>query len=244
MEAEKARVLLAMSDVSARDRMEEELSFCRLVRSVPDAEGVYKALCAEHFDALVTDLSIRGADAMLLRERICALPVVSSPAMLVLFPEGLAQYTESLYNDKVAAVIHKPAGERALRAALSSLRPSDRLIPDWASDERIRRRLDELSVRMDFLGYRYLLRAVSLTARSEKYPGELGKAIYPEVARLYGTRAQLVERAVRHAIEQAWTHGDPGPQYRIFEGAIDESKGKPTNAEFIARVVDTLRMEA
>ena len=52
-----------------------------------------------------------------------------------------------------------------------------------------------------------------------------------------------VERAIRHAIEVAWSRGEQAAVERIFGYTISAAKGKPTNSEFIAMIADKLRLE-
>ena len=67
--------------------------------------------------------------------------------------------------------------------------------------------------------------------------------LYPEVAKKYQTTPSRVERAIRHSIEVAWTKGNKEKIDEIFGYTVDETKGKPTNSEFIAMIVDNLRMK-
>ena len=69
------------------------------------------------------------------------------------------------------------------------------------------------------------------------------KILYPEVARKFGTTASRVERAIRHAIEVAWDRGDLDTLQKYFGFTVSNSKGKPTNSEFIALISDRLRLE-
>ena len=55
--------------------------------------------------------------------------------------------------------------------------------------------------------------------------------------------AVRVERAIRHAIEVAWTRGNIDSISHLFGYTINISKSKPTNSEFIAMVADKLRIE-
>lgn len=61
--------------------------------------------------------------------------------------------------------------------------------------------------------------------------------LYPEIARIYGSTAPRVERCIRHAIERAWSVGDPDLHAEMFGNSVDPSRGKPRNSEFIARMV-------
>ena len=69
------------------------------------------------------------------------------------------------------------------------------------------------------------------------------KVLYPEVARRYNTTPSRVERAIRHAIEVAWSRGKMDTIDELFGYTIHTGKGKPTNSEFIALIADKIRLE-
>ena len=50
-------------------------------------------------------------------------------------------------------------------------------------------------------------------------------------------------RAIRHAIEVAWSRGKNDEVENIFGYTVSAAKGKPTNSEFIAMIADKLRLE-
>jgi two-component system response regulator (stage 0 sporulation protein A) len=69
------------------------------------------------------------------------------------------------------------------------------------------------------------------------------KVLYPTVAKRFGTTTSRVERAIRHAIEVAWDRGDVDTLNSYFGYTIQNSRGKPTNSEFIAMIADNLRLK-
>ena len=242
MELESARVLLAQSDPFERERIGRMLAPCAELSACAGFDEAARLLRERPYDLFLMPFAIRGADASTAREKICALRENSCPAMIVLLPEGLAQYENTLYNEGVACVLRAPAREGELRATVARLTPEDRLTPAWADAARIRSVLDRMSIGRNLKGYGYLLRAAGLLARDGSLAQQLGTVVYPLCAG--DGRGESVERAIRHAIERAWLRGDLEAQYRLFGNTIDEAKGKPTNAEFLSRVVETLRMEA
>ena len=68
------------------------------------------------------------------------------------------------------------------------------------------------------------------------------KVLYPTVAKKFGTTPSRVEQAIRHAIEVAWDRGDVDTLNSYFGYTIHNSRGKPTNSEFIAMLSDKLRL--
>ena len=73
--------------------------------------------------------------------------------------------------------------------------------------------------------------------------GAVTKELYPSIAKKYNTTPSRVERAIRHAIEVAWNRGQVEVLDSLFGYTISNSKGKPTNSEFIALIADKLRLE-
>ena len=68
------------------------------------------------------------------------------------------------------------------------------------------------------------------------------KILYPEIAKKNYTSSSRVERAIRHAIEVAWSRGRMETLDAMFGYTIDTGKGKPTNSEFIALIADRIRL--
>ena len=69
------------------------------------------------------------------------------------------------------------------------------------------------------------------------------KVLYPQVAKTFQTTPSRVERAIRHAIEVAWDRGDLDTLQSFFGYTVSNTKGKPTNSEFIALIADRLQLQ-
>lgn len=68
------------------------------------------------------------------------------------------------------------------------------------------------------------------------------KLLYPEVAKVYKTTPQKVERAIRNAIEVSWLRGNMETMEKMFGLSADIGKGRPTNSEYIARIADEVQL--
>ncbi len=101
--------------------------------------------------------------------------------------------------------------------------------------------LADLGVPDHLLGYRYLQTAIAMAVAEPEAVHCVTSLLYPGVARRYGTTAQLVERAIRHAVESGWSRCDSAMRERYFGGKIRPGRSKPTNAEFIARLANIIR---
>ena len=104
-------------------------------------------------------------------------------------------------------------------------------------------KIHEVGVPAHIKGYAYLRIAIMMVIEDNKLIESITKMLYPTVAKKFNPSASRVERAIRHAIEVAWTRGDTEVLNRIFGFTINQSKGKPTNSEFIAMISDIIRLE-
>lgn len=106
----------------------------------------------------------------------------------------------------------------------------------------IDRALSDLGIPSHLLGYAYLQVAINLVVEHPEAAYAVTSCVYPGVAMRYSTTAQLVERAIRHAVERGWSRCDETMRERYFGGKLDFVRKKPTNAEFIARIANIVRM--
>ena len=102
--------------------------------------------------------------------------------------------------------------------------------------------LHEMGVPAHIKGYQYLREAIMMSVEDVEMLNSITKILYPTIAKKYQTISSRVERAIRHAIEVAWSRGNMEMLNSIFGYTINISKGKPTNSEFIAMIADKIRM--
>ena len=103
--------------------------------------------------------------------------------------------------------------------------------------------IHEVGVPAHIKGYQYLREAIMMVVNNIDIINQITKQLYPDIAVKYHTTPSRVERAIRHAIEVAWTRGQTETVENIFGYTISAAKGKPTNSEFIAMIADKLRLE-
>lgn len=103
--------------------------------------------------------------------------------------------------------------------------------------------MHQIGVPAHIKGYQYLREAIILAVNDDEIMNSVTKLLYPTVAKTYKTTASRVERAIRHAIEVAWDRGDVDVLSSYFGYTIQNSRGKPTNSEFIAMISDKLRLK-
>lgn len=105
----------------------------------------------------------------------------------------------------------------------------------------IRELLTELGTPAHIKGHRYIITALRLIVEDPDNIDAITKKLYPGIAAEQDTTKSRVERAVRHAIEVTWDRGDLSVLARYFGNTVSLNKGKPTNAEFLAQLANTIR---
>ncbi len=103
--------------------------------------------------------------------------------------------------------------------------------------------IHEIGVPAHIKGYQYLREAIILAVEDMDVINAITKVLYPQVAKTFSTTPSRVERAIRHAIEVAWDRGDLDTLQRFFGYTVSNTKGKPTNSEFIALIADKLQLQ-
>lgn len=110
-------------------------------------------------------------------------------------------------------------------------------------EAQVTRIIHQIGVPAHIKGYQYLRTSILMVIEDADVINGVTKILYPTVAKKYRTTASRVERAIRHAIEVAWDRGDVDVLNGFFGYTVQNSRGKPTNSEFIAMIADNLRLK-
>jgi two-component system response regulator (stage 0 sporulation protein A) len=103
--------------------------------------------------------------------------------------------------------------------------------------------IKKVGITANIKGYHYLRDAILLVHEDFDLMSHLTTGLYSTVAKKHNSTPQRVERAMRHAIETAWNRGNIEVLQDFFGYTILDTKGKPTNGEFIAMLADKLNTE-
>ena len=103
--------------------------------------------------------------------------------------------------------------------------------------------IHEVGIPAHIKGYHYVREAIIMAVEDMESLNAITKILYPGIAKKFSTTPSRVERAIRHAIETAWSRGDVDVLNKIFGYTVSHDKGKPTNSEFIAMIADRLHLE-
>ncbi len=103
--------------------------------------------------------------------------------------------------------------------------------------------IKKVGITANIKGYHYLRDAILLVHDNFELMSRLTTGLYTTVAKKHNSTPQRVERAMRHAIETAWNRGNIEVLEDFFGYTILDTKGKPTNGEFIAMLADKLNTD-
>ena len=198
-------------------------------------------------DVVVMELYMQGMDAVSLlnslrniKAEVPTVIVTAAYATPIIEREilsaGAAYFTLSPYDkDEMINRIMKLSGDRREHRQESSRYPGLRL--------EVTEILHQIGVPAHIKGYHYLRDSIIMAVEDPEIINAVTKQLYPSVAKAYETTSSRVERAIRHAIEVAWDRGDVDVLNSYFGYTIQNTRGKPTNSEFIAMISDKLSLK-
>ena len=100
----------------------------------------------------------------------------------------------------------------------------------------------EMGMPVHLRGYHYLREAICLSVENMELVGSVTKLLYPEIAKIYQSSNEKVERAIRSAIEVGWERGNEELFEEIFGYSRMDGNTRPTNSEFILGVADKIQI--
>ncbi|MBT2687029.1 sporulation transcription factor Spo0A [Bacillus sp. ISL-47] len=210
-----------------------------------------------HPDVLVLDIIMPHLDGLAVLEKMRELNLNTLPNVIMLTAFGQEDVTKKAVDlgasyfilkpfdmDNLASHIRQVSGKSSavLRKPSPAYRPQAEAKPKNL-DASITSIIHEIGVPAHIKGYLYLREAISMVYNDIELLGSITKVLYPDIAKKFNTTASRVERAIRHAIEVAWSRGNIDSISSLFGYTVSMTKAKPTNSEFIAMVADKLRLE-
>ena len=247
----KKRILIADTSEEFRSALAEALESeegLEVVGQTNDGQDAIRLTRELAPDILVMDLVLGRADGFDVLDAVNTLPV--STLVLSGFARGaMADQVAARGGDyymvkpcRIPSVIERVR-------LLANQHWCEDLLPNQPSalrqtlETNVTAIIHEIGVPAHIKGYQYLREAIIMTVEDMEVINAVTKILYPEVARKFGTTASRVERAIRHAIEVAWDRGDLDTLQKYFGFTVSNSKGKPTNSEFIAMIADRLQLQ-
>ncbi len=250
---DKVRLMLADDNLSLLRLLSDYLGRqgdIELVAAVSDGVEIPDAVRQYAPEVLVMDIIMPRRDGFMTLEALNAMDAALRPRVIVL--TGLARddfimraigLGASYYMVKPfdMELLHERILEVAREQGASILAPSAPAeSAEESVDERITNLFLTLGIPAHIKGYQYLREAVRMVLDNHDVINRITKELYPGIARKFDTSASKVERAMRHAIEVAWTRGRLDAVNQMYGYRVFAREDKPTNGEFIAMVSDKL----
>lgn len=194
-------------------------------------------------DVVFTDVFLAGIDAIAVREKAAELanpPKLFFATCTFDSDETVRQVMQAGFN----YYFLKPYSfEVAYSRIVSLLNIRREKQADNDLETRVTAVLHNMGVPAHIKGYGFLRQAIIMAVEDAEVISLVTKRLYPDIAKMNGTTASRVERAIRHAIEVAWDRGNVDVLNEYFGYTINNMRGKPTNSEFVAMISDKLRLE-
>jgi len=213
----------------------------------------------ERPDVLILDIIMPHLDGLEVLERLHRMGDGYFPKVIVLSAVGQDKITQRAIDLGAEYYVVKPFDFQVFMKRLKQISSTDfssnindkvevYSISKPQSNEsnleaKITKILHEIGIPAHIKGYLYLREAITMVVEDMDFLGAITKELYPTIASKFNTTASRVERAIRHAIEVAWTRGRIDTINQLFGYTVNNAKGKPTNSEFIALIADKLRLE-
>ncbi|OPA81353.1 sporulation transcription factor Spo0A [Paenibacillus selenitireducens] len=215
-------------------------------------------------DVIILDIIMPHLDGLGVLEKLREMNLSPQPKVIMLTAFGQENITQRAVQLGASYYILKPFDLEVLANRVrqligatnltstslplsSSSKQSSNVVPIAKGgknlDANITSIIHEIGVPAHIKGYQYLREAITMVYNNIEILGAITKTLYPAIAEKFKTTPSRVERAIRHAIEVAWTRGNIDSISYLFGYTINISKSKPTNSEFIAMVADKLRIE-
>ena len=212
-------------------------------------------------DVVLLDLIMPKVDGLGVMEKLKADNALEKkPVFIVISAIGQENVTEDAFALGANYFMMKPFNNEMLLGRLRSIRDRGekvcngsrgssgtvKLKPAYAEHDLetdVTNMIHEIGVPAHIKGYQYLRDAIMMSVKDMEMLNSVTKILYPTIAKHHETTPSRVERAIRHAIEVAWSRGKMDTIDALFGYTVSNGKGKPTNSEFIALVADRIRLE-
>ena len=220
----------------------------RVVGTANDGEQAVRMILEKQPRILVLDLMLSKKDGLSVLKAISTMD--RKPAVLATSGFITDYVASAAANLGVQYLMLKPCDMTALIERLEELRGGQNArTVSPAQDGKpsieamVTSIIHEIGVPAHIKGYQYLREAIIIAVNDMDVINANTKVLYPQVAKAFQTTPSRVERAIRHAIEVAWDRGDLDTLQRFFGYTVSNTKGKPTNSEFIALIADKLQLQ-
>lgn len=246
------RVLEILGEIVSSDK---DLT---LVGKANNGEEMYQIIKNKEPDVVLLDLIMPKMDGLSVMEEVAKNKNLKKfPQFIIITAVGQEKITEDAFRKGASYYIMKPFHNETVlnrikyikgevqhdNSKVKSTVINQKDAPENNLESQVTNMIHEIGIPAHIKGYHYLRDAIMMAVNDMDVLNAITKILYPTVAKKYQTTSSRVERAIRHAIEVAWSRGKIDILDELFGYTVSNGKGKPTNSEFIALVADTIRLE-
>ncbi len=220
----------------------------QVVGTASDGEQAIRLVNERKPEVLVLDLMLSKQDGLSVLKAMGSLD--RKPVTLATSAFVTDYVSTAAANLGVRYLMLKPCDMTVLVERMEEIRggeslrsPAPRRADKTSIESMVTNIIHEIGVPAHIKGYQYLREAIIIAVDDMDVINAITKVLYPQVAKTFGTTPSRVERAIRHAIEVAWDRGDLDTLQSFFGYTVSNTKGKPTNSEFIALIADRLQLQ-
>ena len=237
---------------------DEELN---VVGTAKDGEEAYNVIKTKEPDVVLLDIVMPKLDGLGVLDRVNHDKTIKKhPTFIMISAIGQEKITEDAFELGADYYIMKPFDRNIVLDRIKTLNRRKNKVrkeigrpvemekkPEKYSlqtlEEDVTEIIHEVGVPAHIKGYQYLREAIIMSVTNMDMLNSITKILYPGIAKKFDTTPSRVERAIRHAIEVAWSRGKMDTLDDLFGYTISNGKGKPTNSEFIALITDKIRLQ-
>ncbi len=251
------RIMLVDDNAELRRTLREHLNRQENMRVVGEAASGLEALemlGKTAVDVMILDMIMPQMDGYALMEEMARQQLENPPQIIVVSALGRDDFIMRAVSCGARFYMIKPIDLNVLTGRIREVCGQGVELPNAGNrvslpgraptvDEKLASLFLTIGIPAHIKGYSFLREAVKMVIENPDVINRITKELYPGIGKRFNTSASKVERAIRHAIEVAWSRGRIDTLNKAFGCRVATKEDKPTNGEFIAMIADKLALE-
>ena len=250
--------ILLVDNINDASNLKTQLTnekVCNNIITTDNGTEAIELLANKDIDLVITNLTVKNVDGIGIMEKARALELETK--FIVLSPLNNDTIIQDALGAGASYYLLKPCELeiiiQRIRDVFKNREPSKLNEPDlsyfyiknmnidteYNLEVIVTNAIHMVGIQHNLVGFSYLKEAIILATKNKEAVNTITKELYPDIATIHKTSPSRVERAIRHAIENAWKKNAKA----IMDFTKTPFTGKPTNSEFIALMADKIRLE-
>lgn len=225
----------------------------KIVGIATDGKQALELIQSKKPDCIVLDIIMPELDGLEVLEKINEIDLSYHPKTIILSIVSQDGIIQKAFEEGADYYLVKPVSfellEKKIRQTclgeendiLTSRLKNHKEAIELDIEEEITNLLRIIGMPFNIKGYRFVKDAILMVSGDRELLSSVTTILYPHIAKIHNTTASRVERAIRHAIETTWLHGNMKELQNIFGDFSMFHKSRPSNSEFIAMLAEKLK---